>query len=89
VHAGLGHPGAGQSSKELRHDGQSGRKNPGGGGVEGVGGSATQSSIDPHDPARADQRALDDDAAVVGRGGAPAAQERVPEGAETVAAERK
>ncbi|KAE8151721.1 hypothetical protein BDV25DRAFT_128527 [Aspergillus avenaceus] len=31
VHTGLGHPGAGQTSAELHHDGQSHRKNPGSG----------------------------------------------------------
>ena len=29
VHSGLGHPGQGMSSKELRHDGQPGRKRHG------------------------------------------------------------
>ncbi|KAB8232494.1 hypothetical protein ETB97_000857 [Aspergillus alliaceus] len=29
VHTGLGHPGSGQTSTELRHDGQAHRKNPG------------------------------------------------------------
>ncbi|EJD34638.1 hypothetical protein AURDEDRAFT_131054 [Auricularia subglabra TFB-10046 SS5] len=31
VHAGIGHPGGGMSSKELRHDGKSHRKREGGG----------------------------------------------------------
>ncbi|EYE98817.1 uncharacterized protein EURHEDRAFT_408024 [Aspergillus ruber CBS 135680] len=38
VYTGLGHPGSGQTSSELRHDGQSHRKH-GGGGLEGVGAS--------------------------------------------------
>jgi len=89
VHTGLGHPGAGQSSAEIHHDGQSHRKNPGQS-LEGTGATAGQSGINAHDPAFADQRALNkDNAKVDGRdaGGAPA-QDRLPESAETVAAER-
>ncbi|KAF1343933.1 hypothetical protein BDV97DRAFT_373496 [Delphinella strobiligena] len=44
VHTGLGHPGQGQSSQELHHDGQPGRKNPGAGGAEGRGGEHVQQS---------------------------------------------
>ena len=41
MHTGLGHPGQGQTSNELRHDGQHTRKNVGGhgGGLAGVGAS--------------------------------------------------
>lgn len=88
MHAGLGHPGSGQTSKELRHDGQSGRKNPGGS-LEGVGATARQDTINAHDPAFAGQRALDKDEATIGRSDVPSAEERLPEGAETVSSERK
>jgi len=45
VHTGLGHPGQGQSSAELRHDGQAHRKNPGQS-LEGTGASgAAQQNI--------------------------------------------
>lgn len=87
VHTGLGHPGSGQSSKELRHDGQSGRKAPGAG-LEGVGATVQQDTIDAHDPAFAGQRALGKDEAVIGRSDVPSAEERLPEGAESVASER-
>ncbi|KAF7194354.1 hypothetical protein HII31_04387 [Pseudocercospora fuligena] len=85
VHTGLGHPGAGQSSKEL-HDGSKTRT----GGVEGVGASGVkQSTIDPHDPQFANQRAADKDEAVIGRGDKADAQDREPVSAEQVASERK
>ena len=111
VHTGLGHPGQGQTSAELRHDGSRGRKKQSSG-LEGVGagGSDTRlpgdrvpgmkagagSGINTHDPGQAGQRALDRDEAMVGEAGGVtgrgnagglAAQERVPESAETVAAE--
>lgn len=89
VHTGLGHPGAGQSSAEIRHDGQSHRKNAGMS-LEGTGATASQSGINAHDPAFAHQRALNKDNARVDgsdAGGEPA-QNRLPESAETVAAER-
>lgn len=89
VHTGLGHPGAGQTSAELRHDGQAHRNNPGLGGIEGRGGSASQTGINAHDPAFANQRALNDDNATVGRSDVPSAEERLPEGAQTVASENK
>ena len=46
VHTGLGHPGSGQTSSELRHDGEHHRKNAGGhgGGLAGVGASGVESS---------------------------------------------
>ena len=40
VHTGLGHPGVGQTSAEIRHDGEKSRKNPGRG-LQGAG-SGTQ-----------------------------------------------
>ncbi|KAM0713573.1 hypothetical protein Q7P37_010535 [Cladosporium fusiforme] len=91
VHAGLGKPIQGQTSNEIHHDGQAGRKNPGMGGAEGVGGSASQTTIDPHAPEFAGQRALNNDNATIGRGnvGGPAAEDRLPESANTVAQENK
>jgi len=96
VHTGLGHPGQGQSSKEL-HDGS---KSGGMGGPEGVGGTAPVANlVDAHQPEHADQRALNKDDAKVGRGsaggdaaqdrGGAAAQDRIPESADTVAAESR
>lgn len=83
VNTGIGKPVDGQSSKELRHDGGKSQ----GSGLEGVGATTSQSSINPHDPVHANQRALDKDEAVVGRSDVPGAHERVPEGAEQVASE--
>ncbi|KAI5367574.1 hypothetical protein Slin14017_G026100 [Septoria linicola] len=83
VHKGLGKPVEGQSSKELRDGTHTS------GGVEAVGGSASQSDINPHDPQHKSQRALDKDEAVVGRGDKASAQDREPETAESVASERK
>jgi len=90
VHTGLGHPGQGQTSAELHHDGEHHRKNPGHG-LDGLKSGATGKTVDAHDPAFADQRALDKDEAEVGRGniGGPSAEERLPESAETVATENK
>lgn len=75
------------TSNELHHDG--GKKSVGQGGAEGVGGRANQSTIDPHAPEMAGQRALDKDEAKIGRGGVPDAQDRLAEGAERVAKENK
>jgi hypothetical protein len=77
----------GQTSQELHQDG--GERSAGKGGPEGVGGRGAQSTINPHDPEFAGQRALDKDEAKVGRGGQPDAQDRLPESAETVATENK
>lgn len=85
VSTGLGHPGAGQTSRELRHDGGKSQ----GSGLEGVGATVNQSSINPHDPVHANQRALDNDDAVVGRSDVPGAHERLPENAEQVASEKR
>jgi hypothetical protein len=74
------------TSNELHHDGG---KPDGKGGPEGVGGSAKQSTIDPHAPEFAGQRALDKDEAKIGRGGQPNAEDRLNETAERVAQENK
>lgn len=77
----------GQTSQEL-HDNSSTKQ----GGVEGRGGTAPAANlVDAHDPAFASQRALGKDEAVVGRGnnGGPAAEDRIPEGAQAVAQENK
>ncbi|PNS15197.1 Protein sum2 [Sphaceloma murrayae] len=54
VHTGLGHPGSGQSSKEL-HDGSKGRSGPEGVGTSGL---ASANNVDARDPKFADQRGL-------------------------------
>ncbi|GES62194.1 hypothetical protein ATEIFO6365_0005017000 [Aspergillus terreus] len=87
VHTGLGHPGGGQTSSELRHDGQHGRKNPGVG-LEGVGANKGN-NLDRQIP---EQRGIERDQAQGGqRGtkGAMAAEDRQPEGAETLSSEWK
>ncbi|KAL4795458.1 hypothetical protein BDV19DRAFT_171374 [Aspergillus venezuelensis] len=59
VHQRAGHPGTGQTSAELRHDGQSHRKNPGGGiegAVKGVNdqfGSRTEQILESQKPTAA------------------------------------
>jgi hypothetical protein len=65
-------------------------------GVIGRGGQGQGSAevVDPHDPAMAGQRGLDDDAAAVNAGkrgkmGGPSAEEKPYESAETVARENK
>ncbi|RAL05521.1 uncharacterized protein BO80DRAFT_421544 [Aspergillus ibericus CBS 121593] len=87
VHTGLGHPGSGQTSSELRHDGQSGRKGQSAG-LEQVGASGS----DKFERQIPGQRGLERDEAQAGqRGdkGALAAEDRDPEPAETAAAEWK
>jgi hypothetical protein len=61
TYTGLGHPGQGQTSSELRHDGQQHRKRQGLGtvGLGEVGQS--QKEVNPQDPQFANQRALDQD----------------------------
>lgn len=90
VHTGLGHPGSGQTSAEMRNDGEKGRKNPGKS-LEGVGATTEGfKTVDASDPDMKHLRALDKDEAEVGRGnvGGPAAEEREPVGAEQVASGR-
>lgn len=92
VHTGLGHPGQGQTSSELHHDGQHHNKKQGLGNAGlGVVGNKGSQQVDPHDPAFANQRNLDQDVPSGQRGtvGGPAAQERLPETAERVAVENK
>jgi hypothetical protein len=81
VHTGYGHPGSGQTSNELHGDGKREKS-----GLAGVG-------ADLKDPVR--ERALDTDAPTGTRGKSglnreniPGAEEREPESAERVAAER-
>lgn len=76
----------GQTSNELRHDGEKHRKAGGAGGAEGVNTAEARGTVDAHDPQFAGQRALNRDDAEVGRGnvgGAPA-EERLPETAESL-----
>ncbi|KNG88496.1 hypothetical protein ANOM_003253 [Aspergillus nomiae NRRL 13137] len=87
VHTGLGHPGGGQTSAELHHDGQKHRKNPGGG-LESVGASR-EPRLEREIPGL---RGLEREEAQSGqRGdkGALAAEDRQPDSAETLDAEWK
>ncbi|KAK3110964.1 hypothetical protein LTR53_014228 [Teratosphaeriaceae sp. CCFEE 6253] len=84
VNTGLGHPGQGQSSKELR-DGSNARS----GGHDGQLSGASNTEIDTD--AMPSQRAINKDDAVVGRedAGKASAEDREPETAEGVASSRK
>lgn len=87
VHTGLGHPGQGQTSAELRHDGSHTSKKQSAG-LEGVG-AKVENKLDSIDPR---QRGLEDDRAAKTSGtrgnvGGLAAQEREAESASTIAAE--
>ncbi|PWY89913.1 hypothetical protein BO70DRAFT_358927 [Aspergillus heteromorphus CBS 117.55] len=87
VYTGLGHPGSGQTSQELHHDGQAGRKGQSAG-LEQVGAFQT-GKYERQIPS---QRGLERDEARPGqRGdkGALSAEDRIPEPAETAAAEWK
>ena len=87
VHTGLGHAGSGQTSREIRHDGDKKQ----GKSLEGVGASTQEfKTVDASDPKFKQHRALDNDEAEVGRGstGGPPAEERIPETAEAVASGR-
>ncbi|KAF2241233.1 hypothetical protein BU26DRAFT_525431 [Trematosphaeria pertusa] len=91
VHTGLGHPGQGETSTELRHDGQHGRKKQGLGTI-GLGTTEEKGDVvQGRDPEFAHQRNLPEDVPSGQRGniGGPPAEERVPESAETVAVENK
>jgi hypothetical protein len=85
VHTGLGHPGQGQTSNELRHaDTRKGH------GLTGLADSVSQGDIKSlkDDPRHADQRNLGDvPTGQRGNTGGPPAQELVPESAESVAAD--
>ena len=92
MNAGLGKPMQGQTSNELRHEGQQQGGNKEGKGLVGVGASGAPSGlkqVDPHDPDMAGQRALGKEDAKIGGSGQPSAGERLPVGAEEVASERK
>ncbi|KAF2816551.1 uncharacterized protein BDZ99DRAFT_376601 [Mytilinidion resinicola] len=87
VHQGLGHPGSGMTSQEAHHAGTKGGRS----GLAGVGASVGNKGevVSGRDPEFAEQRALDEDVPSGQRGnvGGPAAEERFPEGSDTVAAE--
>ena len=87
VHTGLGHPGQGQTSSELRHDGQHTAKRAGAGleGVGASGGSGVDERVTPS------QRALERDEAASGQRGdktLTGAEDYPPVTADEVAAER-
>lgn len=84
VHTGLGHPGQGQTSNELHHDKKVGQ------GLTGLADSVGQGNVKDlkDDPTHAAQRNLDNvPTGQRGNTGGPAAEERVPESASSVAAE--
>ena len=89
VHTGLGHPGQGQTSKELRHDGQSKGQGFGHAGLDTTKErNAQNDKTAGSDPAFAGQRNFDDvPTGQRGNVGGLPAQEREPETAEKVAAE--
>jgi hypothetical protein len=83
VHTGLGHPGQGQTSNELRHPDKKG-----GSGLAGLADSVGQGNVKDlkDDPTHAQQRNLDDvPTGQRGNTGGLSAQDRVPEGAESAA----
>lgn len=85
VHTGLGHPGSGMTSQEMHS--KTNQKQ----GIEGAGArKVLQTGFDASDPKFAHHRTEDSDVAVTGRGnvGGPAAEERIPESAESVASKR-
>lgn len=94
MNTGYGHPGQGQTSAELRHDGESHRKRQGGG-LEGIGVTSGRGVVDGR--TREDQRGLENDYPAGTKGTAEAergnktfqgAEDRLPESAEGVASER-
>jgi hypothetical protein len=93
VHTGLGHPGSGQLNNEIRHDGKHTAKRERNGlvGVGASGAPSMNNPVDPHDPFHANQRALDEPEAEIGRGnvGGPPAEDRLPVSSEQLASERK
>ncbi|OGM49200.1 hypothetical protein ABOM_004039 [Aspergillus bombycis] len=87
VHTGLGHPGGGQTSAELRHDGQTHRKNPGGG-LESVGANR-EPGLEREIPGLRGLGREEAQRSQRGDKGALAAEDRQPESAETLDAEWK
>ncbi|KAF2466430.1 uncharacterized protein BDR25DRAFT_268976 [Lindgomyces ingoldianus] len=84
VHTGYGHPGQGQSSAELHHDGEHHRKRQGMG-LAGLAETENKGQgVRRQDPAFGNQRNLGEGVSV-----GQTAEERIPEGAESVAAGRK
>ena len=85
VHTGLGHPGQGQTSNELRHD----SKKDGGGGLAGVGASVGSSNQMVDTDTQPKERAIDkEEGTLAGTRGdkgedypQPPAQNREPESA--------
>jgi hypothetical protein len=81
VHTGLGHPGSGQTSKELHGDGNYPGKKP----KSGLAGQGA----DPTDTIREHGQDIDFPKGTKGKSNEPGAEDRLPESAEKVAAERK
>lgn len=90
MHTGLGHPGQGQTSSELRHDGDK-HRNRQRAGLEGIGATGGSGMVDER--VNASQRGLERDEAVAsgtrGDKGALGAEEQIPASAQDVAAERR
>jgi len=59
VHTGLGHPGQGQTSQELHHDGLKSNKKAGAGITGVASGAQSYDTVDKRDPNHADQRVID------------------------------
>ena len=89
MHTGLGHPGQGQTSTELRHDGQHTSKKHGGG-LAGVGASVGSGNQMVDTDTQPKERGIEKEEGVLaGKRGdkgdeypQPPAQDRVPESAE-------
>jgi hypothetical protein len=75
VHTGLGHPGSGQTSSELRHDNQRT------GGVDGLKTAVQGGTVDARLPENAGQRNPESDVIGGTRSNVPSADERTPNSA--------
>jgi hypothetical protein len=75
VHTGLGHPGSGQTSSELRHDNQRT------GGVDGLKTAVQGGTVDARLPENAGQRNPESDVIGGTRSNVPSAEERTPNSA--------
>lgn len=89
VHTGLGHPGQGQTSTEIRHDGQHHRKRAGAG-LEGVGSSGDKGLEDPaYNPRPDDDHAEGPVSAREHNATLPGAEDMLPESAEGFPSEKQ
>lgn len=89
MNKGFGHPGEGQTSSEIRHEGEHHRKHQGAG-LEGVGSFGRNNQVDER--ITASQRALDKDVAASGQRGNKGqlgAEDIPPTSSEELASERR